>query len=314
MKYALALLSILGLTACQSSDKILSYLSEMEANEIVVVLDSQNIAATKISVPAKTGNKPPTYSIEVPKRQVAESLRILVDNRVPKPKSAGLAEVYPTESSGLIPSRTEEKAKFLRATQGEIENMLKVLPDIVEVRAIIVLPDQNVVRDMNASLPKATASVAVVYNPIDAEGTLPVKSEEIKYLVASAVEDLSPSSVTVVMSQNTSARLVGLPRVVKHIKHEEPKSHPAHHLHPKQKKHSLLEDDLMVSLFGVLAIAGILLGLFGILRNRSLRAQLAKALEAHAEAGAGAPPPTPSEEPPAESQEPNAENTPEPKA
>jgi type III secretion system YscJ/HrcJ family lipoprotein len=292
MKNALALLSILLLSACQSSQEIVSNLSEFEANEILVVLDGQDIQATKILVPVKIGNKPPTYSVQVSGFQTMDAMRILVDNRLPNSKSAGLGEVYPSDSSALIPSRTEEKAKFLRAIQGEIENMLKTLPDIVEARVIIVMPDQDVIRDLHAAPPKATASVAVVYNPIDSKGTAPVKAEEIKYLVASAVEDLSTSGVTVVMSQNLSSRLVGLPKLVKKQPLVSPAStelHPAtppqtEHTHPvvTVKQPSLFKDDMVVTLFGILAIVGILLGLFGMIRNRSLRQQLSKALESHA--------------------------------
>ncbi len=289
MKNALALFALLLLSACQSSQEIVSNLSEFEANEILVVLDAQDIKATKVLVPVKTGNKPPTYTIQVGPSQAVEAMRILVDNRLPKSKSAGLGEVYPSDGSALIPSRTEEKAKYIRALQGEIENMLKTLPDVVEARVIIVMPDQDVVRDLHHAAPKATASVAVVYNPIDSKGSAPVKAEEVKYLVASAVEDLSTSGVTVVMSQNLSSRLMGLPKLVKKQPQISPAStemHPAVQpevVHPVvvQKKGTLFEDDLIVTLFGVLAAVGVLLGMFGMVRNRSLRKQLQKALEAH---------------------------------
>jgi type III secretion protein J len=289
MKNVLALSVLLLLSACQSSQEIVSNLSEFEANEILVILDAQSINATKVLVPVKTGNKPPSYTVQVNPGQAVEAMRILVDNRLPKSKSAGLAEVYPSDGSSLIPSRTEEKAKYVRALQGEIENMLKTLPDVVEARVIIVMPDQDVVRDLHQAPLKATASVAVVYNPIDSKGTAPVKAEEVKYLVASAVEDLSINGVTVVLSQNLSSRLVGLPKLVKKLPLVAPASvgvHPAAHpeaLHPvlPQKKPSLFEDDLIITLFGVLAAVGVLLGVFGMVRNRSLRKQLQKALEAH---------------------------------
>ncbi len=289
MKNALALFALLLLSACQSSQEIVSNLSEFEANEILVVLDTQDIRATKVLVPVKTGNKPSTYAIQVSPGQAVEAMRILVDNRLPKSKSAGLGEVYPSDGSSLIPSRTEEKAKYVRALQGEVENMLKTLPDVIEARVIIVMPDQDVVRDLHHAAPKATASVAVVYNPIDSKGTAPVKAEEVKYLVSSAVEDLAVSGVTVVMSQNLSSRLMGLPKLVKKQPLVSPASTevrpvaPAEALHPvlPHKKGSLFEDDLIITLFGVLAAVGVLLGVFGMVRNRSLRKQLQKALEAH---------------------------------
>lgn len=258
------------LSACHGQQEIVSNLSETEANEVIVTLASQKIQAAKVAAVAKTGNKAPTYSVQVGAAQAAEALRILVDNRLPKAKSAGLGEVYPSDASGLIPSQNEEKAKMLRATQGEVENMLKVLPGIIEARVVVVIPDQNVVRDLHQAAPKSTASVAVVFNPIDAKGTPPVKAEEIKYLVASSIESLSPHRVTVVMSENLPSTLMGLPKLVKkQVKPEE--AAPV----------SMFRDDVLMWLFGFLALAGVGLGIFGVIRNRSLRDQLTKALNAH---------------------------------
>lgn len=265
------LLFLLTLSACQGEQEIIGNLSETEANEVLVVLDSQKIPAVKLAAVAKTGNKTPTYSIQVKAPKAPEALRILVDNRLPRVRSAGLGEVYPSDSSSLIPSQSEEKAKFLRATQGEVENMLKVLPGIVEARIVVVIPDQNVVRDLSSAPPKATASVAIVYNPVDIKGTAPVKAEEIKFLVASAIEDLTPSQVTVVMSENLPSTLMGLPKLLKKPVKPLEETAPI----------SMFRDDVLMWLFGVLALAGILLGVFGIIRNRSLRDQLTKALNAH---------------------------------
>ncbi|MEI6806682.1 MAG: hypothetical protein WCK49_09295 [Myxococcaceae bacterium] len=265
------LLFLLTLSACQGEQEIIGNLSETQANEVLVVLDSQKIRAVKIATVAKTGNKAPTYSIQVRGSKAPEALRILVDNRLPRARSAGLGEVYPSDSSSLIPSQSEEKAKFLRATQGEVENMLKVLPGIVEARIVIVIPDQNVVRDLSSAPPKATASVAIVYNPIDLKGTPPVKAEEIKYLVASAIEDLTPAQVSVLMSENLPSTLMGLPKLLKKPVKPLEETTPI----------SMFRDDVLMWLFGVLALAGVLLGIFGIIRNRSLRDQLTKALNAH---------------------------------
>lgn len=277
MRKTLALLFVLTLPACQNGQEIIGNLSESEANEVLVILDSQKITALKTPMPVKSGSNrgPALYSVSVKGRKAAEAMRILVDNKLPKIRSAGLAEVYPSDSSSLIPSQSEDKAKFLRAVQGEVENMLKVLPGIIEARVVVVVPDQNVVRDLNAGVPKSTASVAVVFNPIDPKGTPPVKAEEVKYLVASAVESLSPSQVTVVMSENLPSTLMGLPKVVM----EKPTAAKAA---SKAAHSTVLRDDILMWLFGFLALAGVLLGIFGIMRNRSLREQLSKALNARA--------------------------------
>ncbi|MBH2006523.1 MAG: hypothetical protein I8H75_04180 [Myxococcaceae bacterium] len=274
MNKALVCLSVLlSLVACHSQQELVGSLTEREANEVVVVLDSQRIQATKISVEAKAGNKAPTFSVQVDSKQASEALRILVDNRLPKSPSAGLGQVYPSDSGGLIPSQSEEKAKFLRATQGEVENMLMVLPGIVEVRVVVVIPDPNIVRDLHAPAPQATASVAIVFNPIDAKGTPPAKAEEIKYLVSSAIEGLAPNRVSVVMSENVPSTAMGFPKLVR-----KPVA-----VQNGYFTDSRLRDDLLLWLFGFLALSGVALGVFGLIRNRSLRDQLSKALNAHTE-------------------------------
>lgn len=195
----------LGLAGCQSQKEIVSNLSESDANQVLVVLASQKIDAQKVLVPGRT----PTYSVTVKSSAVMEALKILVENRIPSQSSTGYDAVYPAGSSGLIPTKEESKAKFLMALQGEVESMLRVLPGVVDAQVRIVMPDTDTVRDINAPLPKATASVAIVYNPIDNLGGAAVEESEIRNLVASAVEDLSQNNVTVVMTPNLPLHLVG---------------------------------------------------------------------------------------------------------
>lgn len=285
MRKTLALLFVLTLSACQGEQEIKSNLSESDANEILVVLNSQKIPATKLATISKMSGKQPSYAVNVQDSQAAQALQILVDNRLPKPRSAGLGEIYPSDSSSLIPSQSEEKAKFLRAVQGEVENMLKVLPGIIEARVVLVVPDQNVIRDLRSVAPKATASVAVVYNPIDAKGSPAVKSDEIKYLVASAVENLLPASVTVVMSENHKPVLLDTFATARLSKKAESTVTPAPTLREKIKANTVpgAGNHLLLWAFGILGVMGLMLGIFGMIRNKALRDQLNKALNAHEE-------------------------------
>jgi type III secretory pathway lipoprotein EscJ len=52
------------------------------------------------------------------------------------------------------------------------------------------------------------ASVAIVYNAIDERGTSRITEDDVKRLVASSVEDLKPTAVTVVMKPNMPQVLV----------------------------------------------------------------------------------------------------------
>lgn len=267
----LAMISALALLpACDGQLDIVHGLDELEANHILVVLESQGVPAAK----QKEEGRIPTWAVLVPQSQSMEALRILVANRLPKPKSQGLAAVYPAGSGGLIPTKTEEKAKFLLAMQGEIENMLKALPGVQDARVTVVIPEKDVVRDLEATPPPATASVAVVYNPEDG-GKKPIDEKKVQELVAAAVEDLKIDNVKVIMKENRPPVLLALSgsgqtgaaplagETVLGIKVVDKKA-------GNRAK-------LLLLVFGAAAVVGLLLGVIGIARSISLKSRLARA-------------------------------------
>jgi type III secretion protein J len=191
-------------TACAGEQEIVSGLTEYEANEILVVLEAKGIEAQKTKAEGRTV----TYNVVVGGVDAKDAMRLLVANHLPRVRSNGLPEVYPAGGGGLIPTKSEEKAKFMMALQGEIEKKLKVLPGIVAAQVTIVSPEKDVVRDLDTTPPNSTASVAIVYNAIDERGTAAVKEDEVKNLVAASVEDLKPANVMVVMKKNVPATLV----------------------------------------------------------------------------------------------------------
>lgn len=198
----LGALSLLG--ACGGAEQIVHGLDEFEANEILVTLDAKGITGVKVPEPGRVV----TWAVQVESIDTKDAMRLLVANRLPRARSQGLKEVYGAGSGGLIPTKSEEKAKFLMALQGEIERKLKALPGIVQAHVSVVQPDKDIVRDLDTPPPPSTASVAIVFNAIDERGTAAVKEEEVKNLVASSVEDLKAANVAVVMKRNVPATLV----------------------------------------------------------------------------------------------------------
>jgi len=265
LNFYLLCVAALLISSCGGQLDILSGLNENDANQVIVLLQSKDITASKISVPGRTV----TYTIKVGSSDAQDALKLLVDNKLPKIKSAGLAEVYPVGGGGLIPSPGQEKAQMMMALQGEIENMLLVLPGIVQARAVIVLPDPSIIRERSTTAPQTTASIAVVYNPIDSKGTASVSTDDIKYLVASAVPELSPSAVTVLMASNVP------------VQFSSPKPAPS----PTNTvaTASLVDDrdDSLLLIFGGIAAGGLVLGVLALLRAIVLRSRLRR-LERHA--------------------------------
>ena len=117
---------------------------------LVLVLEAKGIQATKVKIDGRVV----TYAVTVTDSEERDAMRILVANKLPKRRPTGLAEVYPAGSGGLIPTRSEEKAKFLMALQGEVERKLQRLPGIQSAHVTIVQPDKDIVRDLAVSLEK----------------------------------------------------------------------------------------------------------------------------------------------------------------
>lgn len=268
-------------TACGKNHEIVGHLSEYEANEVMVLLASNHIEAQKVVQEGRTIS----YAIAVKEADAKKALKILVTNKLPREKSNGFAEVYPLGSSGLIPTKSEEKARYMMALQGEVENLLKVLPGVMQARVLLVLPDTEALRNAGTPAPKATASVTIVYNPnLVKPGTIPY-SEQIKQLVASAVEDLQPSAVTVVMAQH---RMLGaLPSTQKRVL-AKPKEKPAKPVVVEQAKAIQKKQSSAMDFFyilkrsyldlGMIALGflGLLFGVLSVLRAFQMKSKLVR--------------------------------------
>jgi len=184
----------LALTGC-AWNPIVHDLTERDANEIMVVLDSKGIKSRKVVAEGRVV----TWMIEVPESSATAARRILVDAELPKPKSLRLADVF--KESGMIPTASEEKAKMLMGIQGEVEQKLKLIPGVLDVHCQVVIPDKEAIRDVNTTKPEPMASVVIVYDELKI-GELPFRIDDIQKAVAASVEDLKPERVTVLPYKN----------------------------------------------------------------------------------------------------------------
>jgi len=96
-------------------------------------------------------------------------------------------------NSGMIPTATEEKARLLVGISGEINRTLKSVAGIVDARTLVVLPDSSPLVDKSERVPP-TASVLIKYRGQE----IPLNEDDVKKLVARAVEGLQPENVAVV--------------------------------------------------------------------------------------------------------------------
>jgi len=190
-----------GALAC-GTDTIVQKINEREANEILEVLDEASIPANKGVI--DTGREL-FFSIQVPSSQRIKAIKVLNQNRMPRPRDKGYAEIFGAESSGLIPTNTEEKAKLLQALEGEIQGELKLVEGILDAQVNVVLPAEDALKGTKDIQTLPSASVTIRYMP-RAVGSKPLSEPTVKALVAAAVEKLTPERVEVFMDPVGEAR------------------------------------------------------------------------------------------------------------
>ncbi len=258
------------LTACAGSEKIVHGLDEYEANEIIVVLEARSVSARKVVEEGRVV----TYSVEVSGGDVSSAMRTLVANKLPRQRPQGLAQVYPPGGGGLIPTKSEEKAKYLMALQGEIERKLLSLPGVVRAHVSVVQPDKDIVRDLEREPPASTASVSVVFNAIDERGSPAVTVDEIRGLVGASVEDLKPQNVQVVMKRNVPANLENDPFAKRSVESAIAAERPFGIGVVDTKSAMWLR--VYAAVLGAAAVLGIGVGVGGILQSSRLKRRVNK--------------------------------------
>lgn len=202
------LLALLTTAACAKTE-IVHDLEEKEANEIVVLLDSADppIGAAKLVDPGAGGNKGVRFMISVPGAEANRSWKILTQNNLPRRKDMGLTEVF--AAGGLVPTSSEEKAKWLNAIQGDLARTLKSIDGILDARVHIVIPEDSVLRVKEEDKAIATASVWYKYAPRDKKAPKPLTDQEVAELVANSVEKLKPEHVKVIATTVLSGEVLG---------------------------------------------------------------------------------------------------------
>ncbi|HEY8207916.1 MAG TPA: flagellar M-ring protein FliF [Myxococcaceae bacterium] len=179
---------VLMFSAC--SEPIQHGLDERQANEIQSVLVERGLEAEKVVEPGKK----PTWSIEVPKEQATDAVRILSELGLPRPRAEGFSDVF---KESLVPSPTEERARYLAASSGELSRTLESVDGVVSARVHLVLPPPP--RPGAVPVP-AKASAFLKVRPGMVERVNHLK-EDLRALVAGGVENLSPDQVTLVVSE-----------------------------------------------------------------------------------------------------------------
>ncbi|MFY1831078.1 type III secretion protein [Myxococcus fulvus] len=184
------LLALVLVTGCHI--ELQHELSEADANEIYVLLSKNGINAKKEK---EEGGNEVRFMITVPKTDAAEAAELLKLNSLPRPVEKGLSHFA---KGSMVPTATEERAMLLKAMGGEVSNALNQIDGVLEARAIVSVPENNdLTQPENKPMP--SASVFIKFRP-GAEGKPPIDVNAVKAFVATAVPEMKPDAVTVLMT------------------------------------------------------------------------------------------------------------------
>jgi type III secretory pathway lipoprotein EscJ len=199
---------------------------EREAIEILDILrdglSARDLVAEKKAV--KDGQKTvwQIMILECTRPDLDTAFRELVRANRPKVRYPGLEEML--AGGKLIPSETEDRARYIHAREGEVQNALLALPGVVDAEVNLALPREPRGAEAKDKTP-ASASVVLKFRdaafaqPFVVESTEPVAADapfvprtskdQVRQAVASGVEGLDPRRVTVMVTVEGSRGVFG---------------------------------------------------------------------------------------------------------
>lgn len=174
---------LLSLSGC-AKELLLRDLTERDANEIVGVLYTSSIEATKL--PDAKGK---SFAVEVLATDFPRAVAVLRALGLPKSPRTNLNEVF--RSNGFAPTPFEERVRYLFGLAQELERTISLMEGVLQTRVHVVTPDSAA---KVIDLQQAKASVFVSYDDRhDIETLVP----RIRRMVSDSIEGVSPTRVDV---------------------------------------------------------------------------------------------------------------------
>jgi len=161
-------------------------LDEPAANEVVGALERAGIGAEKARDEA---SGPTSFLVRVAQGDAVRALEVLHTLGLPRGPRTGFADLYGHAS--LIPTPTEERARYLEALSGEIARTLETVDGVVNARVHLVLEEV----DGLEGKPRIPPQAAVL---LKTRGAAAIQEPDVKKLVAGSVPGLKVEAVAVV--------------------------------------------------------------------------------------------------------------------
>jgi type III secretion protein J len=164
-------------------------LDETAANEILTLLERAGIPASK------SRDEDGAFAVVVAKGDGLRAMELMRSLGLPRGPRTGFGEMY--KQASLVPTPTEERARYVEALGGEIARTLESVDGVVSARVHLVLPEPDPLAVDGK--PRVAAQAAVL---LKARGgrPAPIAERDVQKLVAGSVPGLDLSAVAVVVT------------------------------------------------------------------------------------------------------------------
>jgi len=195
------LCTLFAFVGCQQQALVVSDVNEREANEIIVLLASKDIPASKtISATASPGGAQgaPKWSIFVGSNQVVDAMALLNQSGLPRIRGTNLLELFGKQ--GLMTSDKEDTIRYQAGLAEQIAGTIRKIDGIIDADVQISFPNS----DSSSAMPweqttqaKITAAVYIKHQGIldDPNSHLVMK---VKRLVSGSIQGLDVNDVTII--------------------------------------------------------------------------------------------------------------------
>jgi len=180
VRAALAGLLLFALAGCKVG--LYSKLNEQEVNEIVAVLTSDGIEASKERVENND------WQVLVEKSDLPAALDLLRAHGLPNDRYVSMGDVF--QKQGLVSTPSEERMRYIHAMSQELSQTLRKVDGVVAARVHVVIPANDPLSD---KVRPSSAAVFIKHRP---DVDLRLLAPAVKEMVAHSIEGLSHDQVS----------------------------------------------------------------------------------------------------------------------